>query len=298
MTAGVRYDYEHKKQQVLGQYQHDPNPNPMFAIRPDTSATVSYSAISPKLTIAYRLPANHIVFGTYSRGFRTGGLTPLSFDPSQPPLYAYKPEYSNNVEVGAKNTFSDNRFRINFAAFYMEIIDAQVPTLVLPSATTITRNTGKLTSKGLEVELEAMLIKGLQLFYHAGMNDAIYKTLKIAQNGKEINLEGKHQIFTPSATSMLAAQYDYDLGTAQKIRLVLRGEWMFLGDQYFDLGNTIRQPAYSLLNTRFGVAFRKVDIMFWGRNLTDKKYIAYAYDFGGTHLGNPKTYGVTVRANF
>jgi iron complex outermembrane receptor protein len=202
------------------------------------------------------------------------------------------------VEVGTKNIFSDNRLKINFAAFYMEIIDAQVPTLVLPSAITVTRNTGKLTSKGAEVELAAMLLKGLQLFYNAGINDATYKTLKLAQNGQEINLEGKHQIYTPSMTSMLAAQYDYPMGAARNMKLVLRGEWVYLGDHYFDLANTIRQPAYSLLNTRFGVAFKNVEVMFWGRNLTDKKYISYAYDFGGTHLGNPKNYGVTVRANF
>jgi iron complex outermembrane receptor protein len=38
--------------------------------------------------------------------------------------------------------------------------------------------------------------------------------------------------------------------------------------------------------------------MFWGRNLGDKKFIAYAYDFGAVHLGNPKTYGITLTANF
>jgi iron complex outermembrane receptor protein len=38
--------------------------------------------------------------------------------------------------------------------------------------------------------------------------------------------------------------------------------------------------------------------MFWMRNIGDKKYISYAYDFGGTHLGNPKNFGVTLRMMF
>jgi iron complex outermembrane recepter protein len=38
--------------------------------------------------------------------------------------------------------------------------------------------------------------------------------------------------------------------------------------------------------------------MFWIRNACDKKYIAYAYDFGAVHLGNPKTYGVTLTTHF
>jgi iron complex outermembrane receptor protein len=38
--------------------------------------------------------------------------------------------------------------------------------------------------------------------------------------------------------------------------------------------------------------------MFWGRNLTDQKYISYAYNFGAAHMGDPKNWGVTVRKNF
>jgi iron complex outermembrane receptor protein len=38
--------------------------------------------------------------------------------------------------------------------------------------------------------------------------------------------------------------------------------------------------------------------MFWGRNLSDEKYISYAYDFGAIHLGNPKTYGFTLVGKF
>jgi iron complex outermembrane receptor protein len=38
--------------------------------------------------------------------------------------------------------------------------------------------------------------------------------------------------------------------------------------------------------------------MFWMRNVTNKNYVAYAYDFGAAHLGNPKNYGVTIRKSF
>jgi iron complex outermembrane receptor protein len=79
---------------------------------------------------------------------------------------------------------------------------------------------------------------------------------------------------------------------------VVRGEWMLIGKQYFDLANTIRQNPYDLLNTRFGIAAKNFELMFWGRNLSDEKYISYAYDFGAVHLGNPKTYGITLTGRF
>jgi len=295
LTAGLRYDYEHKEQRVLGEYQHDPDPNPIFETVPDTSATATFNALSPKLTAAYHVNDNSTVYASYSRGYRAGGMTQLSSDPSQPPLYPYKPEFSNNIEVGTKNIFLQNRLQVNLSLFYVNVVDAQVPTLVLPDAVTITKNAGELTSKGIDLRVSATPVKDLQVEYSLGVNDATFTKLKLSQNGNEADLDGKHQIFTPSVTSMTAIQYGYQIG---KVKLVARGEWMLLGKQYFDLANTIEQSSYNLFNARVGIEIQKLEVMFWGRNLSDEKYIAYAYDFGATHLGNPRNYGVTIRTSF
>ncbi len=298
IIGGVRYDKENKEQSVLGEYQKDPNPAPVFAYRSDTSASANFSALSPKLGLNYKVTNNSILFATYNKGFRGGGLTPLSPDPSQPALFAFRPEYSNNLELGVKNKLFKNRFTVNVTAFYTHVTDAQVPTLVLPAAVTITRNTGKLKSKGVEVELNGTLLKGLQLNYSFGHASSKYQSLKLSQNGGEANLEGNRQIFTPDVTSMLAMQYSYSISSKHKINIVLRGEWKYLGEQFFDLANTIRQSPYNLLNTRVGVNAKSLSLFVWGRNLTNKKYISYAYDFGAVHLGDPKTYGVTIAAKF
>ncbi len=296
ITAGLRYDYQHSKEEVLGEYLPDGSPMPVFQTQPDTSGSASYSAVSPMITVAQQITSNSNLYITYSRGYRTGGLTQLSADPSQPPLYAYKPEYSNNFELGVKNTLFGKRLLANIAFFYTTITNAQVPTLILPDAITVTKNAGGLTSKGVDAELHAAIVKGLEAVYNFGYTHARYTRLDLSQNGSSVDLAGKHQIFTPDITSMLALQYGIALNSVKNLRLVLRGEWQYLGEQYFDLANTIHQSPYSLLNARFGIAAKHIEIMFWGRNLTNQKYIAYAYDFGATHLGNPKTYGVTIRA--
>jgi iron complex outermembrane receptor protein len=66
-----------------------------------------------------------------------------------------------------------------------------------------------------------------------------------------------------------------------------------LGKQYFDLANTIEQKAYSLFNSSIGINCKNWSLSLWGRNLSDKKYILYAYDFGGIHLGEPQLLGAT-----
>ena len=296
LLAGLRYDYENKKLAVKGEYQQDGDA--AFVTTPDTSGAANFAAVSPKLGLQYQLAVNSNLYATYSRGFRTGGLTQLSSDPSQPPLYPYQPEYSNNVEVGLKNNFLNNRLRVNFAIFATHVNNAQVPTLILPDAITVTKNTGALNSRGAELELAATPAKGLQIEYNVGYTHSKYQTLKVSSNGDVVNLDGKRQIFTPDVTSMLALQYSYTVDERNQIKLVARGEWFYLGRRYFDLANTIEQASYNLLNTRAGISYKKLDLFFWARNIANTKYIEYAYDFGAVHLGNPATYGVTVRASF
>jgi len=294
---GVRYDYQHSKEDVLGEYQPDASPVPVFETQPDTSANVSYSAFSPKLSVSYHPVMGTNLFATYSRGYRTGGLTQLGADPSQPPLYAYKPEYSDNFELGIKNTFLESRARANISFFYTTITDAQVPTLVLPAAITVTKNAGSLTSKGMDAELAATVLKGLEATYNFGYTNAKYTKLKLSQNGSETDLSGNRQIFTPDITSMLALQYNISLIESNKLELIIRGEWTYLGKQYFDLANSITQSPYNLLNTKLGLKIKHAELYFWERNMANIRYIAYGYDFGAVHLGNPRTFGFTFRAS-
>ncbi len=296
LILGLRYDYEKKKYNVLGEYLKEPFP--IFETRPDTSASANFNAFSPKAGLSYSLNKHSDVFITYSRGYRTGGLTALNSDPSQPPLYPYNPEYSNNMEAGIKNSFFQNRLQLNVSLFITKVTDAQVPTLLLPDAVTVTKNAGTLTSKGFEVEIAAKPVKGLQADYNFGYTDARYDKLKLAQNGSTVNLDGKKQIYTPEATSMLALQYSYSFGVKHVFNFISRIEWQYLGNQYFDLSNNIKQSDYSLLNIRFGISSGQTSLMFWARNLGDKKYIAYAYDFGAVHLGNPRTIGFTLSTAF
>ncbi|CAL1520347.1 TonB-dependent receptor [Chitinophaga sp. MM2321] len=292
LTLGTRYDYEHKQLNVLGEYEKG---NDLFATRPDTSGSAGFNAFSPHAGLQYFASGNTSLFVTYSRGFRAGGLTPLSSDPTgEPPLFPYQPEYSNNFEVGAKNRLLDDRLSINISAFYTKVNNAQVPTLILPDAVNITRNTGSLTSKGAELEVAAKPVKDFTVAYNFGFTNAKFDRLKISQNGAEVDLGGKYQIYTPKVTSMLALQYEYAPCKTKKLKIRARGEWRYLDKQYFDLANTLAQPAYSLLNANLGLITKQYEIICWIRNLTDKRYIDYAYDFGAAHLGNPRNIGVTV----
>jgi iron complex outermembrane receptor protein len=292
LTLGLRYDRERRELTVAGDYQKDPDP--AFPILPDTSATSDFSAFSPKAGIQYNIGTDQSVYFSYSRGYRAGGLTPLSSDPSQVPLSAFDPEYSNNLELGWKNLLMDRKLRINATLFYTFIDNVQTPTLILPDAITVVRNAGKLNSKGAEIEIGTTALRGFEFMFNGGITDATYSELNLPSDGEMKNYNGNKQIFTPAYTSMLAGQYTRSIGKNQATRLVARVEWISLGRQYFDLANNISQDPYSLLHARVGVSTRHVELYFWGRNLGNQRFIAYGYDFGGVHLGNPRTVGSTL----
>jgi iron complex outermembrane receptor protein len=293
-TAGLRYDYEHKKLNGFDEIIMDgAMPAAIPGFEQDSK---SYHAFSPKISLEYQPLAYSNWYASYNKGFRSGGINQTSSQSLQ--FVTYKPENSNSFEIGSKNSFLNERLRLNAAVFYTAVNDAQVPTLILPEAITVTRNAGKLRSKGAELEISAIPVKGLSVDYNLGYTDAKYTDLKLGKEDQVLNLDNNRQVFTPNVTSMLALQYAYDLSELAHIKLVGRGEWAATGKQYFDLENTLEQKAYGLFNAKFGIAAKNLDFFVWGRNLGNKVYADYAYDFGATHLGNPRIYGVSISTKF
>jgi len=295
LTLGIRYDYEHEYQKVKGEFQMDGKS--AIITQNDTASAAAYHALSPKLSLSWHLSNQNLIYGNYARGFRTGGISQLSSDPSQP-LVNYEPEFSDNFEIGSKNTFWDNCLQLNLSAFYTLVNNAQVPTLILPDAITVTKNLGKLNSKGFEIELMAIPLKGLQLQHNFGYTYARYTKLILPINGQAVNNLGNRPVFSPNVTAITALQYDYTFGTKHNITWQTRSEWLYFGDQFFDLANTINQKAHSLFNASTGLSVKKLSVVFWIRNIGNKRYIDYAYDFGASHLGNPRTYGISVKKTF
>ena len=295
MSFGLRNDYENQTQSILGEYQRDPSPE-LYTTTSDTLGRTNFNALSPKLSLDYQVNNNSLWYGSYSKGFRAGGLSPLSSDPSQPPLVGYLPEYSNNFETGIKNNWLSNKLILNIALFYTKVTDAQVPSLILPDAITITKNTGQLSSKGLEAELMFIPTKGVLLQYAFGTTSASYDKLEIASQGASVNLAGKRPIFTPSSTSLLAAQYSFPVSS--ELQIMLRGEWKYIGTTYFDLANSIQQSPYHILNAKLGMEFKRTALSFWAKNLAGAKYISYGYDFGAVHLGDPAIFGTSFSYKF
>ncbi|MEX8547676.1 MAG: TonB-dependent receptor [Mucilaginibacter sp.] len=293
-TAGIRYDDENRK---LGQYtDYQKDPAPPVIQTPNQDYQANFHAVTPKFVLSYKLQDNMLLYGSYARGFRAGGLNTNATDPAQVP---YQPEHSDNYEIGWKNMFLDNKLKLNLTVFYLEQHNQQISTSH-DGVNQLVLNVGEMHNKGAELELTALPVKGLQIDWNASYSYARYTSLLLYSNEAKavVNYKGDQPINTPPVSSMLAAQYTYGFaGSKQKLAAFVRGEYRYLDKYYFDFINGLSQPAYSLFNAKAGITSKNFELNFWARNINDKKYITYG-SFGTFILGSPRTYGTTLIAKF
>ena len=113
----------------------------------DLNKTVSDTGTVPRVNLTYKITPDQMVYATYSKGFRPGGVNRVS---GAPP---YAADYLTNYEVGWKTQWLDHRLRWNGSLFWEDWKNFQFSFLVPPSITAIA-NGGNARIKGLENELD------------------------------------------------------------------------------------------------------------------------------------------------
>ena len=288
-TIGLRYDVEN--QRLLQELRTVDSDGSVNVTQPFKNFESTFEAFTPKLILNYKPTENTIVYAQYARGFRTGGLNSSAPTEEQVP---FNPEYSNNYEIGVKNTFFDNRLKFNVTAFILQQRDQQIT--VIEDTFFLTRNTGNVDNYGAEIELEALPVKGLQLIWNVSVSDAEYKDLLIADRatGENIDLSGNKPLFNPPFVSFTAIQYTKEFNS--DFSAFIRGEHRYIGEHFFNFDNEIRQSPYNLYNARIGGRYKNFELAFWARNLTERKYRTWGT--GVFLLGSPRFYGTTLSYDF
>lgn len=296
VTAGLRRDSEFKIMHTRTDMIKAGFPN--LSLVEDTRKDGRYRAISPKINVSYQLLPSVLTYANYARGFRAGGLNNRTIVPA---FFSYNPEFTSNWEIGLKSTFFSNRLTANFSVFYLDWRDMQIA-VFLPGSTldVALRNAGRAESKGLELELSAIPVKGLELQYSFGLTAGRYLKLDVPdpQTGLTVDRTGNRLIGQPGTTSTLVM--NYTKAFSAKSRGMLQLEWSHLGTQYFDVANTIIQKSYSLFNVRAGLSYNRYDLAVWMRNIADKQYVSSIFSSGSPFvmLGSPTSYGLTLATKF
>lgn len=260
------------------------------------TADNSWSQFVPSSSLNWQVADNHLVYFTYSEGYKSGAFQSTTTSPNAAttPL---EPELATNYEIGYKGEFANNRLRLGVSAFTMDYKDLQVYRLV---GSLLVGANAQATSKGVEVDASALLTENWLLNATYGYLDATYDTFTdglVDYSGNQLPRSPENQFSVSTSYTM-----NFSSGSTMEFQV----GYSYSDGFYFDPSNApaTYEDGYGLLDARLG--FYSEDghweLSGWARNITDEEFRTHTIlsNIAGTvDLWNlPRTYGVSVAYNF
>jgi outer membrane receptor protein involved in Fe transport len=129
-----------------------------FAPCTDLDKRVTGSGNVPRANLTYKIDPDKLVYATFSKGFRPGGVNRTA----QAGIGPYQADFLKNYEIGWKTQWFDRRLRWNGAVFWEDWKNFQFSFLGVNSVTII-ENGGNARIKGIENEIEWAATNNLTL---------------------------------------------------------------------------------------------------------------------------------------
>lgn len=276
-------------------------PNPGEPLRYYIAGTQKkkFNNFSPKVGVQLH-PANDVlVYGSWSRGYKTGGWTtrlsnPLSFAPD------FDEEKAETFEIGVKSTLLNRALQINAAAFTTKYKGIQLNFQQGVSPTI--QNAGDARIKGFEIEAVAAPVAGLTINGSVGYLDATYTRVdgpaQVAPNPDPVFgnfgvVPGATLPKTPKWKFNISPRYQFELGSSG--RLILLADFTHTEKLKNDTEGyfLLVRPATDILNAslQYIEPGEKWNLTVGGTNITDERYLVT----GQAQFAGGQAYGTYSR---
>jgi iron complex outermembrane recepter protein len=269
----------------------------------DLNDTVEDKGRTYRGTLSYKFDRDRLVYGTYSTGFRPGGVNRV-YSPALKALFPpYRADVLTNYELGWKTQWDNHRLRWNGALFLENWHNFQFLYLG-PNSVTVVQNAASAQIKGVETELEwaatsNLLLSGGVTFLHAvttanycgpgtgSENNFIPGTTDLIQNcpnqtntypvgnapnGPEAP-SGTRLPVAPQTKLDLVARYSFPLASWQGF---VQGAGTYQSStepllRLIDRQTIGRMPAYALFDLSGGVERNNLSVQFAVTNVADQR---------------------------
>lgn len=299
ISLAGRYDKDRRQQFVL------PNQTgalPIGCTTANTSACFkrnSYDLFQPKATLKYQASNSFNLFGSWGIGFRSGqfnqsGVAAAALAAGVNGVSdAVQQEEAETFEVGFKSDLLDRRLRLNGTIYTTSDKNPLYFVFIGQIGAQVLVNIDRVRSTGFELEAQAKLADGLDLFANYG-----YTRSRVKEYGVNPLLVGNVTPYVPKETWSLGAQYKANL--SDNLALFSRADVEHHGKQYWDPENSTARSGYELANVRLGVEDPdgKWSLIGSIENLFDKKYNSEWVLGGFAHPGMPRTWSVDLNFKF
>jgi iron complex outermembrane recepter protein len=263
--------------------------------------------VSGKAVLTFKPSDDIMLYGSYTRGYK-GPAFNVFFNHTRPTnAVPIDEETSDSYEIGFKSQFADKRIQLNGALFQATYDGFQANNFVLLNGAAVTNltNAGTVRTQGVELDLLANPVEGLDLFANLAYADA--KVRRFNPNPLTNAPDARNGTRLP-----LAPKWSWNIGAAYEAptnifgadgKVYFRTNYSYTGRQFSDLGESGPIDSYGLWNASvgFGPADDDWRMTFIMRNITDESYVLLNTS-AGQRLHIPRDAdrygGVTLRFNF
>ena len=272
--------------------------------RTPVAGSTKQNGVSGRIGPQWDLSKQVSVYATYSKGYK--GPAYNAFFNMQPTAdIALSPEKSKGWELGLKSTLLDNRLRFNVAIFdtKYEGYQANYPDLVAGTVVTRFINAGDVSTKGVELDMEAKLSREFSIAAAYADTKAVVDRFNCPVGATCAIPSGTMLPSAPRQKGVLRANYRTDVAG---YLMAVSADYTWQSETQFDLStspNTL-QPSYGIVNASVSLASTASGwrVTLVGKNLADKSYSQFLLPGANTQRAVPRDdrryYGVNVRYEF
>jgi iron complex outermembrane recepter protein len=291
LTAGIRLDYESASLEHSASMEADfPTPPPS-----GFESDLNFYEWLPRLALNYAFSERQSLYGAIVRGYKTGGFN-VVFDTDED--RSFDPEYSWNFEVGMKGRYWNDRLSVQSSLFYIDWKNQQIYQLLSSGQGSMLKNAGVSVSKGLEFELQALLVKNLHFSGSYGYTHATF----IENNpNPDTDLSGKFIPYVPRQTMFAGLRYHYTVKSGFLDAIRLHVGYQGVGRHYWNDANTFYQGSYGIVNTMVSFVAGDFRLDLFANNITATEYHSFSFAALGNHYvqqGRPATFGMNLHYSF
>jgi iron complex outermembrane recepter protein len=309
LSLGLRYtrdelEFSGGTAPVPGQY----DPDAIALVFPGLPSLVERSTdnddVSGRLALSHEFRDALLVYGSYSRGYKAGGvfggfgLTSQAFTP-------YDPETLHALELGLKWHPPNARIGADAAVFSYDYHDLQALTLVsypfgvVPQLT----NIGKARIYGFELSATARPAAGVDLNLQVGTLDTRIESSAPAIDSlqRPIRLQGNELARAPSVSALAQVAYSRAANATWTWRATAIAQYQ--DDLFSDLQNQthLSQPSVTQFNVglQAWTSDNRWNLALRGLNLTDERPVIYGNSSGAGNdflfIGEPRRWMAEIR---
>ena len=142
-------------------------PSPVLQPEVDTKASSFTYLVTPR----FKLSPDMMVYARLASGYRAGGPNSTSTIFHLPP--SFKPDTTQNYELGFKADFVDHKISIDSSLYYIDWKDIQLQINAACGCAIYFANGSRAKSEGVEVSLEARPLTGWTIAAWIALNNAV-----------------------------------------------------------------------------------------------------------------------------